>query len=194
MNERGDLMAKAESGTTSATARFMKNLDKKLSSAERWLSSAMLLGVVITILVGVIFRFVLELPNKYGEEISRYLIIGCVSLGISIGVREKAHLGIDSVVNALPAKAEKMVRFSADVISLFAYIMLAVLSLKFVLIIKGFGQASPAMTFLPMYAVYSMLFVGFTLSSIRSLMTLWNAYFCSVPFLENKHREQNLVD
>jgi TRAP-type C4-dicarboxylate transport system permease small subunit len=71
--------------------------------------------------------------------------------------------------------------------------MLSALSLKFVLIIKGFGQASPAMTFLPMYAVYSMLFVGFTLSSIRSLLVLWNNYFCSSPFLENR-QGQNLVD
>jgi TRAP-type C4-dicarboxylate transport system permease small subunit len=192
--KEGDHMAKAESRRSGATTQLMAaDLDKKLSKVERWLSSAMLLGVVITVLVGIVLRFVLELPNKYGEEISRYLLIGCISLGISIGVREKAHLGIDSLVNALPANAEKVVHFIADVVSLFAYIMLAALSLKFVLIIKGFGQASPAMTFLPMYAVYSMLFVGFALSSVRSLLALWNSYFCSSPFLENR-QGQNLVD
>lgn len=187
-------MAQEETRKYSGFAKVIVAFDKRLNAVEKWLSSAMLVGVVITILVGVVLRFVLKLPNKYGEEISRYLIIACVALGISIGVRERAHLGIDSIVNMLPGRAKKVVRFIADVISSFVYAMLTVFAFQFVSIIKGFGQNSPAMTFIPMYLVYSVLLVGFALSFLKSLLMLWNDYCPGGGVLKDSQPEQNLVN
>jgi C4-dicarboxylate transporter DctQ subunit len=151
--------------------------DKYLSACEKTLSSLMLLGIVVAVLVGIVMRFVLQLPNMYGEEISRYLFIGCIFIGISIGVREKAHLGIDSIVKLLPEKVSRVVQFIADMFSTFVYIVLTVLAFRFIIIIKNFGQSSPAMIFLSMHVVYSLLFIGFILSSVRSIIMLYNDYF-----------------
>jgi len=161
----------------SRTERAIKTFDKYLTIFEKNVSAVLLLGVVISVLIGIVMRFLLRAPNMYGEEISRYLLIACVFIGVSIGVREKAHLGIDSIVNALPKKASNVVHFISDTITALVYMMLAVMSCRFALTVKSFGQKSPSMQFLPMYLVYSLLLLGFMLSSIRAVMMIWNDYF-----------------
>jgi TRAP-type C4-dicarboxylate transport system permease small subunit len=164
------------SGLTGVERRVLM-FDAYLLRGEKLVSSLLLVGVVLTVLVGIVLRFVLRVPNMYGEEISRYLLIGCIFIGISIGVREKSHLGIENLVNALPAKASRIVHFIADVLSAFTHVLLLILAYRFTAIIKSFGQTSPAMSFLPMYAVYFLLLMGFALSSLRSFMMIWNDYF-----------------
>jgi C4-dicarboxylate transporter DctQ subunit len=159
-----------------AMRKGISAFDKHLSSCEKTVSALMLLGIVLAVLAGIVMRFVLQMPNMYGEEISRYLFIGCIFIGVSIGVREKAHLGIDSIVKMMPEKVSKIIQLIADMVSTFVYIVLTILAFRFIIIIKGFGQSSPAMIFLPMYGVYSLLFLGFILSSLRSIMMLYIDY------------------
>jgi C4-dicarboxylate transporter DctQ subunit len=166
--------------------RNILTFDKHLLRVEELVSAFLLLGVVITVLVGIVLRFVLRIPNLYGEEISRYLLLACVFIGISIGVRKKSHLGVDSIVNALPQKISRKVCFMADALTAVTYGLLSILSYRFVIIIKGFGQTSPAITALPMYAVYSLLLTGFILSFVHSFMMIWNDYFAVHKILSSK--------
>jgi len=155
--------------------RFMQFLDVILTNVEEFITITFLVVMVVSILVGIIMRFIFKIPNMYGEEVSRYSMVIVAFIGISKGVRQKTHLGIDVIVNNLPVKISKLVRIIADIMCIFAYGLFTIQSYKFVIQAKRMGQVSPGMR-LPMWIVYCILLFGFSLSFIRSLMMLWNDY------------------
>ncbi len=153
----------------------MRTLDTVMTKIEDVITITFMIVMTTVILIGVVMRFILKMPNLYGEEISRYSMIIVAFIGISIGVRQKAHLGIDGVVNSLPAKAAKVLRVIASLVAMFAYGLLTFEAYAFVSYSKRMHQLSPAMR-LPMWIVYCILLVGFAMSFIRSLMVFWNDF------------------
>lgn len=123
-------------------------------------------------LVAIFMRYVIFYPFPWAEEAARYLMIWGMLIGISIGVREKTHLGVEMLVNILPAKWKKVFFIISDLIILFAFIWFAALSMQLVSNIKSSGQTAPAMR-IPMYLSYVSLPVGLILSTIRQIQNIW---------------------
>ena len=151
-------------------------LDKTLTFIEQNMAIYCFLIMTLVVLMGIVLRFVFKIPNLWGEELSRYLMVTGVFFGISLAGRQKAHMGIDLIVERLPEKASRVVSFIAALVTLFSYGLLAYLSLMFVLKINRFGQISPSLN-LPMALMYSTLLIGFFLSFIRQLMIIWDDFF-----------------
>ena len=150
-------------------------LDRILSSIESWVTVVCFILMCIIVIAGIVMRFILRTPNPYGEEASRYLMIIGIFIGVSIGARQGSHLGMTLLVDSLPAAPARVVALLSSVISLVGYILLSLFSLMFIQRMYTFGQTSPAMD-LPMWAVYSVLFVGFVLSAARTGMMIWNDF------------------
>jgi len=69
-----------------------------------------LLGLMtISVLAGVLFRYVFRSPIGWTEEISRYLMIWAASLAVSIGVKRNEHMGITVLVDAIKNKTVKII-------------------------------------------------------------------------------------
>jgi C4-dicarboxylate transporter DctQ subunit len=157
-------------------------LDKFLTFIEQNMAIFCFLIMTLVVLMGIVLRFVFKVPNLGGEELSRYMMVTGVFFGVSLAAREKAHMGINIVIERLPKKSSQVVRFIAELVSLFAYGLFAYLSCLFVMKINRFGQISPALN-LPMAAIYSTLLIGFALSFIRQMMIIWNDFFAEEKLL-----------
>ena len=155
---------------------LMRKVDVVLSRIENWVSTSCFVLMSIFVIVGIVLRYVLQIPNRFGEEASRYLMICGIFFGISVGVRKKAHLGIQIFVEKMPARASKIIKLIASLVTVFAYFSFTYLAFLFVMHTHRFGQTSPAMN-IPMYVVYSTLLAGLGLSFIRSIMVFFNDYF-----------------
>lgn len=155
--------------------KAMRTLDAVMTKIEDVITVTFMIVMTVALLAGVVMRFILKIPNQYGEEISRYSMIIVAFVGISIGVRQKAHLGVEGVVNSLPAKISRIVRIIASLVTTFGYGLISYEAFAFVAYSKKMNQVSPAMR-LPMWTVYCVLLVGFTMSFIRSIMVFWNDY------------------
>jgi C4-dicarboxylate transporter DctQ subunit len=155
--------------------RIIRKCDVIISKIENIISAMCFMFMSIFVLIGIVMRFILRIPNQFGEEASRYLMICGIFLGISMGVRKKAHLGIQVFVEKLPAKISKIVKISASLITISSFFIFAYVAYLFVLIQHRFGQTSPAMN-IPMYIVYSTILLGLCLSLIRSIMVFCNDY------------------
>ena len=59
-------------------------------------------AMTVTVLIQVFFRFVLQSPLRWTEELARYLMIWLVLLASSIAMRNRAHLQVDVLTSALP--------------------------------------------------------------------------------------------
>ncbi|TVQ37099.1 MAG: TRAP transporter small permease [Spirochaetaceae bacterium] len=87
----------------------MRKLILKISDAlDRYVAylCAVLLGLMtVSVLAGVLFRYVFRSPIGWTEEISRYLMIWAATLAVSMGVKHNEHIGItvlmDSITNRI---------------------------------------------------------------------------------------------
>ncbi len=58
--------------------------------------------MIVVTLAQVIFRYVIESPLPWSEELARYCFVWIVFLGGAIGLSRGVHLGVDLFVNQLP--------------------------------------------------------------------------------------------
>ncbi len=62
-------------------------------------------AMTATVLVGVFFRYVVNAPLSWPEEVSRYLMIWGASVGVSLGIRAQEHVGLTVLLDAIKSRA-----------------------------------------------------------------------------------------
>jgi TRAP-type C4-dicarboxylate transport system permease small subunit len=163
-------------------------IDRILSQFEIWITVGCFCLMCVIVIAGIVMRFILKIPNQYGEEISRYLMICGIFVGVSIGVRKKAHLGVTIIVEKLPFVLSKIISIIAAIITLGAYLILTFFGFRFVLQMNRYGQTSPAMG-LPMWIIYFTIFFGLLLSTVRAFLLFLNDYIAKDKILEDEKKE-----
>jgi TRAP-type C4-dicarboxylate transport system permease small subunit len=112
---------------------------KKKSLIKRILTNldAFICGVTLTICVilvnaNVIFRYFLNNPIKWTDEVVTGLFIWTVFMGSAYAHRKHAHLGVDIVVNLIHGKTRKTIEFVMDIIQILILILLTYISAQYV--------------------------------------------------------------
>jgi C4-dicarboxylate transporter DctQ subunit len=154
-----------------------------METLPNYLSIVCFVLMSIFVLAGVAMRFIIQAPFPWGEEISRYLMVVAVALGIGQGVREKAHLGVTMIVSAVPPLVGRIMDVVASLICIFAYSLISYCAYSFTMRNYRFGQKSPALD-LPMYVMYAILAIGFVMSAVESLNMLFRLF--STPMAEKQ--------
>lgn len=71
-------------------------------------SIALLLAAMVVLVFGnVVLRYALNSGITVSEELSRLAFVWLIFLGAAVALREHAHIGIDTLIRAVPAKAAK---------------------------------------------------------------------------------------
>lgn len=157
-------------------------LDKTLTLIENTVSIISFTAMCILVIVGVASRFIFHIPFMWLEEASRYFMVAGVYVGVSMGIREKAHLGLTVIIDSLPMNWRKVITMSLNAITVLLCLYFAFYSVSFMQQVHSNGQSSPALRF-PMWVVYIPISVGFLFGAIRSMMCFWNDYICKTPVL-----------
>ena len=112
---------------------------KKKSLFMRILTNldAFICGVTLTLCVilvnaNVIFRYFLNNPIKWTDEVVTGLFIWTVFMGSAYAHRKHAHLGVDIVVNLIHGKTRKTIEFVMDIIQILILILLTYISTQYV--------------------------------------------------------------
>ncbi len=79
-------------------------------------------SMTIVVIVGVFFRYVLNAPLSWTEEVSRYLMIWGASVGISLGVRAEEHVGLTVILDAIKSRPIRMVFHTVIFVMVLAFI------------------------------------------------------------------------
>ena len=72
-----------------------------------------LLAMVVLVFSNVVLRYVFNSGIATSEELSRWLLVWLTFLGAIVALRQHAHLGVDTLIRALPPKG-KFVCFVAS--------------------------------------------------------------------------------
>ena len=112
---------------------------KKKSLIKRILTNldAVICGVTLTLCVilvnaNVIFRYFLNNPIKWTDEVVTGLFIWTVFMGSAYAHRKHAHLGVDIVVNLIHGKTRKTIEFVMDIIQILILVLLTYISAQYV--------------------------------------------------------------
>ena len=112
---------------------------KKKSLFMRILTNldAVICGVTLTLCVilvnaNVIFRYFLNSPIKWTDEVVTSLFIWTVFMGSAYAHRRHAHLGVDIVVNLIHGNTRKTIEFIMDILQILILVLLTYISAQYV--------------------------------------------------------------
>lgn len=146
--------------------RFKKiffNLDENIGSI------ILVLVVAITSL-NVFLRYLFGFVIVPAEELVLLLFCWAVYFGVAVGYRKGTHITIDSVYNILPQPIKNVLDVLIDLIIVTSNLYITYLS---VILCASSGLKRTPILMLSYYFVYSSLIVGFSLSTIFSLIEMF---------------------
>ena len=101
---------------------------KTIVDAYFWLLRAviavLLAAMVVLVFGNVVLRYGFNSGIAVSEELSRWLFVWMVFLGAIIGMKEHAHLGVDSLVKVLPPLGRKVCYGLSHLLMLYAAALL----------------------------------------------------------------------
>lgn len=99
---------------------------------------ALCLAVMVVLVFGnVVLRYVFNSGITVSEELSRWLMVWLTFLGAIVALREQSHLGVDTLVRALPPLGKRICFVLSYTLMLYADWLLLSGSWKQVLITAG---------------------------------------------------------
>lgn len=106
----------------------MDSLTLLSARLSRWvlhLACACLAALGIIVIYGVVLRYVFNASQPYVEQVALLMVISVAMFGAAAGARESGHIGLDSIVQLLPTKAQAAVHAVVEVLILaFAALLL----------------------------------------------------------------------
>jgi len=110
--------------------------------AIEWIIGGLLAVMVVLVFGNVVLRYAFNSGITVSEELSRWLFVWLIFLGAIVAMKDHAHLGVDSVVQRLPAWGKKLCLIASQLLMLFALWLLLQGSWKQTVI--NAGTAAPA--------------------------------------------------
>ncbi len=127
------------------------------------------LVMVISILLQVFFRYVMNAPLYWSEEIARYAFVWLVFIGAALASKRGAHIGVDYIVMHLPELPKDLLAIFVNLLVLF--FIACVIYMSVGVIQSNMTQLSPAMR-IPMGYIYMAIPIGLGISSVYIVISL----------------------
>jgi len=149
------------------------------STIEAWISktslfaaSLLIFAMVWLVFYEVVMRYIFHNPPMLADEISAYMLVGIVFLGLVYCFKEKGHIRLEILVGRLSPKTSKWLR----VITLFIFLTYSVALTKLgcELVIYSYTHYFFSMSILrvPLYLPQLVLPIGCFLLSIQLLFEI----------------------
>ena len=132
----------------SAYFKFVSALEKIIE----WISAIAFFGIFFVTILQVVFRYIVNSPLLWSEELARYLGIFVILLASSVALRQGAHIGIDVFSSKLPKRVQHYLKMFYSVVVMGVMGYLSYYNLQ--LVMKAFSTPSPAMR-IPMGIPYT---------------------------------------
>jgi TRAP-type transport system small permease protein len=145
--------------------------NQHLVAAEKAVACFLVSGIAICVFLQVLFRYVLESPLAWTDELSRYLQVWMVFVGAAIATDQSSHFHLDLVQQYIPPAAARWVDVGA-LLTMFAFAAVLVVYGTEILEIVD-RQSSPAMG-VPMSYPYAATPIGSALICWHVIVRLIN--------------------
>jgi len=141
-----------------------------LDKAVNWMLFLLMAGMVVVIAAQVWYRFVMNDPLDWSEEMGRYLFVWISFMGAAAGVRYQMHLGIDIIEKLVSPAVYRFVVLLANLVIQVFLLVIIYWGFKILGVIRF--QTSPSMGISMIYP-YMAVPVGSFFMFINSLRISW---------------------
>jgi len=123
-------------------------------------------GMTAITLLGVIFRYVMDSPFEWTEEVARFSVLCLWLLSFNIALRKREHITIPALVDRLPPGVSKLLDYIVDILIGFFLI---------VLIKQGYLMTTRTLMFastihISMFWLYLFVPVGASLTLLQLIL------------------------
>jgi len=134
------------------------------------LSEAMLVIAALTVL-NVVSRSVFDHSLAFAEELSQFLIVAVVFVGLSYAAARGRHIRMTAIYDQLPEAVRKRLMLFIAFTTAVLMFALASFSIRYIVTVEDLETASPVLQ-APLWAVYLVAPVGFVLSGVQYCLTV----------------------
>ncbi|MGP4105924.1 TRAP transporter small permease [Virgibacillus sp. L01] len=135
------------------------------------LLNVIMLVLVASVFMQVIFRFAINSPLAWTEELARYSLVWLTFLGAAYAMSQKAHIGVEFFVNLLSGLGKKILQTAATFVSLIFFVLMVFSGYD--LVSNTMLQTSPVLE-IPMGIVYAAIPVSGLLLTINLIAVYVN--------------------
>ena len=135
--------------------------------AEGWVALGIFWLLALTVFYQFVTRYVLNDSASWTEEVARYMLIGVVFVGATIGVAKNTQIQVDFFYRHLPAAMGRWMSRAVDVLRIAFFGFAAVMTLQ--MMIRIGNQTRMTVVDAPMNIVYGVVLLGFVAMTFRSL-------------------------
>lgn len=137
---------------------------------EAWFAMVFFVALGLTVFYQFFTRYALNDSAAWTEEIARYLLIGTVFTGATIGVAKNNHIQVDFLYRHIPHALCRLLAMLVDVIRILFLGAATVLTWQ---MMGKLGNYQMTVINLPMNIVYGVVLAGFAAMFLRSLWVTW---------------------
>ena len=152
--------------------RFKKFIEMKLKikHGDKSLSMLILFGVLLITLVQIILRSIFDIPLVGVEELSRYLFIAFVFMGLSYSFRMDGHIKLEGIGKYFPEKVKKLIEITIDILSVFVFAIISFSAIYTT--ISNYKSTTPTIS-IPFWIFFLPTILGFILLTIEHIKKVY---------------------
>ena len=143
------------------------NLKKVLKNLDAYIAGVMMIVTIVLVIVNVFTRKMFNYIIIWSEEIATSCFVYSVFIGAAYAYRKHQHVGVDLLVERLPAGARRAVHLITSALLVVINGYITMLSVQF---IQSSWIKRMPITKLPSSVVSTALVIGFGLMTIYSLV------------------------
>lgn len=138
-----------------------------LKNLEELVAAAFLVVTTLLVVINIVCRYFLNMGLVWTEEVATGCFVWSVFIGSIAAFKRRGHVGVDIVVNLLPAGLKRIVATLMDIILVVLNTYMAYLSVVF--ITKSYTKLTPVLGVTSAY-ITAAIVISFVMMAIYSLV------------------------
>ena len=164
--------------------KLIEKVSDILDDCIRHINIVLISAMTFIILLQVFYRYVLNNPLIWTEEIARFLMVWMIFLAISMVSKRKLNISLDFFLKKIPLKVRKPLEILLQ--AYIIYFLFALFKLGIILVDSAYRQVAPASQ-ISMKWVYLALPVGIVFLVFQQIVLLIK----EINLLINKNIDTN---
>jgi len=152
-------------------ANLLDRISDGINRVVTYLVAVLLGAMTIIVFLQVLFRYVLNAPLDWSEELSTFTFVWASLLGASIGLKRSEHPRLDLIVNLFPSKTQKTIAGLYNLTILFLLAVLFIYGAKLTVTMKSQLTAALEYSVSFVYAVLpvsaAIMFIHLAIQTVR---------------------------
>jgi C4-dicarboxylate transporter DctQ subunit len=124
------------------------------------------------VFVSVVFRYVFISPMGWTDEVTRFLLVWCVMLGMAYTLQQGRHIRVTTLVRNFSPKVQRTLEFIGELIALAVLCVFVFKSYQFSSFTKDIGEVSQGSLAIPLWCANLALPIGGGLFVLQYLVEL----------------------